>query len=39
MSSEALRILPQSPTVVAKKPAVDPRSLTYKDLESGPFWQ
>jgi lysine 2,3-aminomutase len=38
MSSEALRILPQSP-VVAKKPPVDPATLTYKDLESGPFWQ
>jgi len=38
MSSEALRVLQNPPTVVAKKPAVDPRTLTYKELEAGPFW-
>jgi lysine 2,3-aminomutase len=42
MPSEALRVLPQSsPSLAghAKKPPVDPASLTYKDLESGPFCQ
>jgi lysine 2,3-aminomutase len=40
MPSEALRVLPQSPApIAAKKPPVDPATLTYKELESGPFWQ
>jgi lysine 2,3-aminomutase len=37
MSSEALRVLPQSHSVT--KPPVDPATLTYKDLEGGAFWQ
>jgi lysine 2,3-aminomutase len=48
MSSEALRVLPTVPSthseshvglVTAKKPPVDPETLTHKVLTSGPFWQ
>jgi lysine 2,3-aminomutase len=39
MSVEALRVIHDSPIVHAKKPPVDPATLTYKVLESGPFWQ
>ena len=33
-----LPIVPATP-IVAKKPAVDPSTLVYKDLLDGPFWQ
>jgi lysine 2,3-aminomutase len=38
----ALKVLPTVPNtqpIVAKKPAVDPSTLAYKDLLRGPFWQ
>ncbi|MDB4942695.1 MAG: Lysine 2,3-aminomutase [Labilithrix sp.] len=35
----ALKVLPTLEPVVAKKPAVDPSTLAYKDLLRGPFWQ
>jgi lysine 2,3-aminomutase len=34
----ALKVLGTEP-IVPKKPAVDPSTLTYKDLLRGPFWQ
>jgi lysine 2,3-aminomutase len=34
----ALKVLGSEP-IVAKKPAVDPSTLAYKDLLRGPFWQ
>src|SRR5690348_5039564 len=34
----ALKVLPNEP-IVAKKPAVDPTTLAYRDLLRGPFWQ
>ena len=34
----ALKMLPNEP-ISAKKPAVDPSTLAYKDLLRGPFWQ
>lgn len=36
--SAALHVLPNEP-IVAKKPAVDPSTLVYRELERGPFWQ
>ncbi|WP_394836891.1 KamA family radical SAM protein [Pendulispora rubella] len=38
MSTAVLNLLPNVP-VPAIKPPVDPASLTYRDLERGPFWQ
>jgi lysine 2,3-aminomutase len=37
----ALKVLPtvSEQPITAKKPAVDPSSLAYKDLLRGPFWQ
>ena len=34
----ALKVLQNEP-IIAKKPAVDPSTLAYKDLVRGPFWQ
>jgi lysine 2,3-aminomutase len=40
MATQPLNVLPNAPEpIVAKKPAVDPSTLTHKDLRSGPFWQ
>ena len=33
-----LPVIPATP-IVAKKPAVDPKTLVHKDLLDGPFWQ
>ena len=33
-----LPVIPTTP-IVAKKPAVDPKTLVHKDLLDGPFWQ
>ncbi len=36
--SNVLTVLTDEP-IVAKKPAVDPKTLTYRELREGPFWQ
>jgi lysine 2,3-aminomutase len=36
--STALNVVPNTPPIFAKKPPVDPATLTYKTLVRGPFW-
>ncbi|WP_394822885.1 KamA family radical SAM protein [Pendulispora albinea] len=38
MSNALLNLLPNTPTATVKPP-VDPATLTYRELERGPFWQ
>ncbi len=35
----ALKVLPNEPLIVAKRPSVAAASLSYRDLLRGPFWQ
>jgi lysine 2,3-aminomutase len=39
MAIEALKIIHPAPAVTAKKPPVDPATLSHRDLLDGPFWQ
>ena len=39
MTSEALKVIRSQEPILPKKPPVDPKTLAYRDLVEGPFWQ